>query len=91
MKKGFAWNEEKNQKLMKERGISFETIVSYIEGGNIIAIVPGKHKFSHQNQYLVAVNDYVYIVPFVEEKNYVFLKTIIPSRKMTKRHLLGGD
>ena len=91
MKKGFDWDEEKNQKLIKERGISFETIVSYIEGGDIIAIVSGKHKFSHQSQYLVAVNNYVYIVTFVEEKDHVFLKTIIPSRKMTKRHLLGGN
>ncbi len=91
MKKGFAWDEEKNQKLIKERGISFEAIVSYIEEGHIVAIIPGRSQFAHQKQFLVVVSSYIYIVPFVEENDRVFLKTIIPSRKMTKRYLFGGD
>lgn len=93
MAKRFDWNEEKNQRLIQERGISFEAIVSYIEGGDILAIAKGKGKYSHQKQFVVAVNNYVYVIPFVEEKEYIFLKTIIPSRKLTKRFLLesGGD
>ena len=56
-----------------------------------MAIVPGRGKFGHQKQFLVEANDYIYIVPFVEEDNRIFLKTIIPSRKMTKRYLSKED
>ena len=87
MAKRFDWNEEKNQRLIEERGISFEAIVSYIEGGDILAIAEGKGQYSHQKQFVVAVNNYVYVVPFVEDKEYIFLKTIIPSRKLTKQFL----
>jgi hypothetical protein len=31
--------------------------------------------------------DYVYLVPFVEDEHTVFLKTIIPSRKATKQYI----
>ena len=91
MEKSFVWDDEKNKKLIKERGISFEAVVSYIEEGDILAIAPGKGRFSHQKQFLIAINNYVYVVPYVEEEDRVFLKTIIPSRKMTKRYLSGGD
>ncbi len=91
MSKVFAWDEEKNIKLIKERGVSFEAVVSCLEEGNLFAIAAGKGKFSHQQQYLIVINDYVYIVPFAEEEKRIFLKTIIPSRKMTKRYLFGGD
>jgi len=86
----FEWSAEKNQKLIKERGISFEVIVSHIEAGDVLAIAVGKEKYRHQKQFVVAVNKYIYIVPFVAESERIFLKTIIPSRKMTKRYLLGG-
>ncbi|MEK6900881.1 MAG: BrnT family toxin [Nanoarchaeota archaeon] len=91
VRKIFAWDEEKNRKLSKERGVSFQAVVSSIGEGMIIATVARRGKFSHQKQYLVVINDYVYIVPFVEEEQRIFLKTIIPSRKMTKRYLFGGD
>lgn len=87
MKKGFEWDETKNQKLIRERGISFEAIVSYIEAG---AVVAGFGRLSRQKQFLVAANNYIHVVPFVEEERRMFLKTIIPSRKMTKRYLSGG-
>ncbi|MCI0445310.1 BrnT family toxin [bacterium] len=89
--KVFDWDKKKNEKLVQERGISFETIVLQIEAGNVIAIVRGEGKFRHQKQYIVEFNNYVYIVPFVEGPEVIFLKTIIPSRKLTKRLLLGGD
>jgi len=46
-------------------------------------------KFAHQKIFIVAINDYVYIVPFVEDEDVLFLKTIVPSRKMTKKYLGG--
>ncbi len=90
MKKVFDWDNEKNQKLMKERNISFEAVVSLIESGNIVSVVKGKGLYSHQKQFIVEMNRYVYVVPFVEDKNKIFLKTIIPSRRLTKKFLSGG-
>lgn len=84
-----AWNNEKNEKLKKERGISFEEIVFYVEHGQLVAIIdhPNKEKYANQKKYVVNVNDYVYLVPFVESEKEIFLKTIIPSRKATKKFL----
>ena len=91
MEKAFDWDQSKNKKLLRERGISFEAVVANIEAGNLISVIPGQGKFRHQKQLIVLVNQYVYIVPCVEAQEKVFLKTIIPSRKMTKRYLLGGQ
>ena len=90
MNKTFEWDREKNQKLFRERGISFDAIVACIEAGNVVAVAPGRGKFKHQKQIIVAMNQYMYIVPFVEEKERIFLKTIIPSRTLTKKYLAGG-
>jgi uncharacterized DUF497 family protein len=83
------WDFEKNEKLKKERSISFTDIVHYIEHGQLIAIIdhPNKEKFKHQKMYVVNINNYVYLVPFVESEKEIFLKTIIPSRKATKQFL----
>lgn len=90
MSKTFDWSDEKNSKLIEGRSISFEAIVVGIEEGGLIAEIPGEGKYKHQKHLLVAVNQYVYIVPCVEDEEKVFLKTIIPSRKMTKIYLAGG-
>ena len=90
MKKVYDWDNQKNWKLIKERNISFEAIVSLVESGNIIAIAVGKGKFAHQKQFIVEMNKYIYIVPFVEDDQKIFLKTIISSRKLTKKFLSGG-
>ena len=91
MGKLFEWDKEKNKRLISERGISFEAVITYIEQGKITAIVSGQGKYKHQKQFIIEVNQYVYIVPFVEEGERIFLKTVIPSRKMTKRYLSGGE
>ena len=91
MDKVFEWDKEKNQKLMRERRLSFDAVVSQIEAGKVLAIVPGKGKFAHQKQFILALNQYVYIVPYVEEEDRIFLKTIIPSRKLTKQYLFGEE
>ena len=89
--KTYAWNPEKNEWLRKERSVSFEDVVFHIEAGDAMDI------FEHQNQakypgqkvIVVRVEDYVYLVPFVESDEEVFLKTIIPSRGATKKYLGG--
>jgi len=91
MSKRFEWDALKNNKLIKERGISFEAVVSRIEQDGVLDIISGQGKYSHQKQYILLMNNYVYAVPFVEEKERIFLKTIIPSRKLSKRYLLEGD
>jgi uncharacterized DUF497 family protein len=85
----YYWDKEKNNTLKSERGISFEDILYYIEHGNILAIIkhPNKIKYPDQKMYIVKINNYVYLVPFIETENIVFLKTIIPSRKATKKYL----
>lgn len=87
--KAFAWNEEKNQQLKAKRGISFEEVIVHIAAGDLLDIVEHPHpeKYRGQRIFIVKIRDYVWLVPFVESENEIFLKTIIPSRKATKRYL----
>ena len=87
--KYYSWNNDKNEKLKKERGISFEDIVYYINNDKILAILKHKNqeKYPGQKIYVIEIGNYVYIIPFVENEKEIFLKTIIPSRKATKKYL----
>jgi uncharacterized DUF497 family protein len=87
----FSWNQDKNEILKKERGISFEDVVFHIERGDLLEIVehPSQEKYKGQRIFVVNIEDYVYLVPFVETGSEVFLKTIIPSRKATRKYLGG--
>jgi uncharacterized DUF497 family protein len=87
--KYFAWDEEKNAKLRKERGIGFEDIVFHIERGDLLDILehPNADRYAGQRIFIVRREGDVYLVPFVEDEHTVFLKTIIPSRKATKQYL----
>jgi uncharacterized DUF497 family protein len=87
--KYFVWDEAKNAKLRKERGIGFEDIVFHIERGDLLNILehPNPDRYAGQRIFVVQREAYVYLVPFVEDENTVFLKTIIPSRKATKQYL----
>ena len=89
----FEWNPEKNEKLRRERNISFEQIVFHLSQGDIwkIADHPDQDKYPGQKIYFVIVEDYIYLVPFVTEDEYVFFKTIIPSRKATRDFREGGE
>lgn len=86
--KAYVWNPEKNDLLQRERGISFEDIVLNIHLGNEIDIYdhPNQDRYPGQKISIVLVEGYAYLVPFVENDDEVFLKTIIPSRKATKRY-----
>jgi len=82
------WNTEKNELLKKTRKISFEEIIIAINNDNIIDTVihPNQEKYPNQKMYIISINDYIHVVPFVENENEIFLKTIIPSRKQTKKY-----
>ncbi|HPJ40401.1 MAG TPA: BrnT family toxin [Spirochaetota bacterium] len=86
-----SWNNEKNEILKNERGVSFEDVIYYLEHGNLLAIVknPNNDKYHDQKIYIVNIEDYAYLVPFVETEDEIFMKTIIPSRKATKKYLEG--
>ena len=87
--KYYSWNNDKNEKLKKERGISFEDIIYYIENKNLRAILKhnNQEKYPKQKIYVIEINNYAYLVPFIENEKEVFLKTIIPSKKATKKYL----
>lgn len=90
--KAFRWNHEKNESLKIDREVSFEEVTLAIEEGDLLDILhhPNQEKYPGQRIMVVCLRDYVYLVPFVEEAEFYFLKTIIPSRKAT-RDYLGGD
>lgn len=85
----YNWNAEKNEQLVAERGVSFEEIVFYIENGGLLDEIahPNARDYAHQRIFVVAVESYAHLVPFVESDDEYFLKTIIPSRKFTKIYL----
>lgn len=91
--KSFRWNPEKNETVRTERGISFESIVVSIEAGGLLDILahPNQAKYPRQRVFVVACDCYAYLVPFVEEEGYFFLKTVIPSRKATRDYLNQGE
>ena len=87
--KHFDWDDEKNAKLRAERGIGFEDVVFHIERGHLLDILEHSNpdRYPGQRIFVVRREDYVYLVPFVEDEQTVFLKMIIPSRKATKQYL----
>lgn len=89
--KYFDWNETKNAKLKAERDVCFEDVLTAIDAGNVLDDVrhPNPILYTTQRVLIVAIDDYVYLVPYVEDTEKIFLKTIIPSRKATKKYLKG--
>jgi uncharacterized DUF497 family protein len=90
--KTFSWNDEKNALLKAERQVSFEEVVLYIEMGFLLDVLehPNQEKYRGQKVFVVQVENYIYLVPFLETESDIFLKTIIPSRKATRKYLKGS-
>ena len=89
--KNINWDTEKSLKLKELRGICFEDIIYYIEKGDILDDYqhPNQKRYSGQRVMVIGINSYAYLVPYVEDENEIFLKTIIPSRKATEIYLGG--
>ena len=87
--KRFNWNPDKNQQLIRDRGVSFEDVVFFILQGDILDNVkhPNPEKYPGQRIFVLSIDDYVHLVPYFESLDEIFLKTIIPSRKATKEYL----
>ena len=82
----FEWNPKKNQWLKKERGISFEQIIFHLSQGDLwkVADHSDQEKYPGQRIFFVLMDGYIYLVPHKREGDYIFLITIIPSRKATR-------
>jgi len=89
--KPINWNPTKNQRLIEGRGVSFEDIVFCLQSDGLLDDIshPNSKKYPNQRVFVVAIEEYVYLVPYVENDEEIFLKTVIPSRKATKQYL--GD
>ena len=83
-----SWNPEKNALLKAERGVSFEDVVFHMIAGDILDTIehPNQERYPGQQIHVVAIEDYVYFVPFIESEEEVFLKTVIPTWKATKAY-----
>ena len=84
------WDSEKNETLKRERGISFEEIAYMVDSGQIIGIEENPVR-PNQKLYILEIENYAFVVPFVETDQEIFLKTAFPSRKYTKRYGLKGE
>jgi len=84
----YDWNNEKNELLKEQRGVSFEQVVLHIEKGDILDILqhPNSEKYPNQKIIIIRIIDYIYVVPSVERDNIRFLKTIIPNRKLNQKY-----
>ena len=89
--KYYDWNDDKNELLKKLRGVSFGQVVLAIVSGDLIDRVKHSNleKYPNQRVFLVKIEDYIYSVPYVEDDEKIFLKTIIPNSKATKKYLGG--
>lgn len=87
--KYYNWDNDKSLKLKQHRGISFEEIVYYISNGAILDIIenPNNQRYNDQCIFIIEIESYAYLVPFIETENEIFLKTIYPSRKATNKYL----
>jgi hypothetical protein len=87
--KNINWNTEKSVALKASRGICFEDMVFFIERGEILDdyLHPNQKAYPGQRIMVIGVANYAYLVPYVENEEELFLKTIIPSRKATQLYL----
>ncbi len=87
--KPINWNPEKNRRLIEERNVSFEDVLFCLQNEALLddLVHPNRDKYPHQRIFIIALDNYAYLVPYVETNDELFLKTIIPSRKATKQYL----
>ena len=87
--KVFRWDNEKNEWLKKERGVSFEKVVILLEQEDVLEVVehPNQERYPGQRIAIVRINDYAYLVPYIQDGEEIFLKSIIPSRNATNKYV----
>lgn len=90
LKDWLEWNPKRNEVLKRERGLGFEDVESAIENGDFIGdfLHPNQERYPKQRVLIVEINDYACVVPYIQEGNVRFLKTVYRSRKA--RRLFQG-
>ena len=85
----FRWNNENNEWLKEHRGVCFEQVVILLEREDVLEVIehPNQEDYPGQRIAIVRINDYAYLVPYVQEGEEIFLKTIIPSRRATNKYV----
>jgi len=85
----FRWDNKKNELLKDNRGVCFEQVVLLMERGEVLDTIehPNQERYPGQKMAVVIIDKYVYLVPYVEQNEEIFLKTIIPSRKATNKYM----
>ena len=85
----FQWDNEKNEWLKEHRGVCFEQIVILMENEEVLEVVDhhNRDKYGGQKIAIVRIDDYAYLVPYVQSGDDIFLKTVIPSRKATRKYI----
>ena len=89
----FLWDYDKNEQLKNKRGVSFEQVALLMERGEVLDVIehPNQTRYPGQKIALVEINEYAYLVPYVQESEQIFLKTIIPSRKATNKYVRSQE
>jgi hypothetical protein len=89
----FRWDNEKNELVKSTRGVCFEQVVLLMERGEVLDTIehPNQERYPGQKIAVVMIDTYVYLVPYVEHNEEIFLKTIIPSRKVTNKYMRGKN
>jgi len=86
----YDWDIDKNERLKSEREIGFENILEAVHGKKTLDVIPNpQSRFSHQKVLIVEIDGYAYTVPYVQEGGKIFFKTIMPSRKATKKYIIN--
>jgi uncharacterized DUF497 family protein len=85
----FRWDNEKNEWLKENRGVSFEQVVILMEREDVLETIehPNQERYPGQKIATIWINNYAYLVPYVQESDEIFLKTVIPSRKATNKYV----
>ena len=85
----FDWNPDKNKLLIEERGISFEDVIYHLQNNCLLDDLKHSNQERYPNQciFIINIENYAYLVPYIETDEEIFLKTVIPSRKATKLYI----
>jgi hypothetical protein len=86
----FDWSHAKNAELKERHGRGFEDALVALTEGRLLEDRTHPNpsgRYGHQRQFIVELDDYAWVVPFVRNGDHIFLKTMFPSRKATKKYL----
>lgn len=94
MKFNYECNENKNLMLKQRRGVNFDDVITAIEDDKLLADLKhhNQKKYPGQRIFVVEIERYGYVIPYVERASQndlktVFLKTVYASRKFTKKYI----